>query len=409
MDDFQSNENKLDLLKFYESKRQPLGNEDIILFEKYYHDTIIDYKDNKDISLIQLNETFLNKIMSESKKQSIIPQKKIPKKTVPANRTPNNPYFQPQMNENISSYQNISGNYNNNNQTIEDYGQSSMSSQSVFSKQFENPSEPIRTDFPDKSVFSNYLIINSRDRDILLYPNHEQFVVNLSKSLKNVYIVTLYSILIPNFPIFLHEPYIMLQIREFEDTFSGSNNSYSNIFSIIPPNAPKNCHQKFFLHFPIKTKKTYRFNPISNVSRLSIKLLDSQGASLQIPSDAFKILTIERCNDVYKIVLKYDNIYDFYQEWLTNAMRLYDQLQIHGISQLGSLFYLNILFQLDTIIVYACSSKRIVNIEECVFELYGNYENEKCVLSMNKISILLNLKIKCIEYDTKTIPTQIVV
>lgn len=375
----------------------------------------------KNMQLSELNSSFLNFMLEKKDK----PKRKF---VTPPNVNPNqnniivenfNPNFQPQLEEKsllLDSYANQKTFKveidNNQLQNRQESFPNNIDKNNIFAKQFENNIQapigfhPIIKNTQEQNM---YLIINSRDRDITKFPFHDYFQIELNTLIKNIYEIKCENIIIPNINFFEYEPFIFLQIKEFDQIIFGSNSVYSSMFVQIPPSIEKVC-QKFINIHPIKMKKKYYTNPIASLSRLTVRLCNSNGNPLLFPTDAFPVILIENgvgeYNHLYKFTLqnmpRNSNI--CFYDWLKSCMKKFDPLFITGIPEYRQQFYyldFDIIdLSSESIVCYATSLKFSTNninaYKDIQFDKFCDI-NQTVFLSFNKLSCCFSLKIKYYE------------
>lgn len=160
--------------------------------------------------------------------------------------------------------------FNKNNYNSNDFDQ-------VFSQQNNNLSTKQEPDMEYEKT-ERYLIVNSKDRDTVTYPSSSNFVVNLDQSYKNVCRVELIQAIIPDKNNVGSEPYLLLNIKELENTMDSNNKELFEAFSILQLNEPTipgtfiqlltRIHQHVVLNY--KTPK-------ATLSKLTVSVTDSEG------------------------------------------------------------------------------------------------------------------------------------
>jgi len=157
---------------------------------------------------------------------------------------------------------------------------------------------------------THYLSISSKDRDRTVYPNVNNYIIELPNEFKNIYSVELIQAIIPAKNNADEEPYLLLNIGEISDVVLSNDKNISDSFAILQPNTPikpagfmqidKRIHEN--------TVKYYK-TPKANLSRMTIKILDSLGDVFDFGTDTippnaidetlqntfiFKIVTLEK-------------------------------------------------------------------------------------------------------------------
>lgn len=125
----------------------------------------------------------------------------------------------------------------------------------------------------------HYLTISSKDRDISAYPSTSQFVLNLDQEFKNISRVELIQAIIPDKNSVTSEPYLLLNIKELENTIESNNKEISEAFTIlqlnqaIVPGAFIQLMTQIHEHVILNYK-----TPKANVSKLTISITDADGS-----------------------------------------------------------------------------------------------------------------------------------
>jgi len=159
---------------------------------------------------------------------------------------------------------------NKNNYNSNDFDQ-------VFSQQYNNLSVKQEPDIEYQKT-DKYLVVSSKDRDIISYPSSSNFVVNLDQSYRNVCRVELIQAIIPDKNSVGSEPYLLLNIKELENTMDSNNKDLFEAFSVLQLNEPivpgtfiqllTRIHEHVVLNY--KTPK-------ANLSKLTISITDADG------------------------------------------------------------------------------------------------------------------------------------
>lgn len=183
--------------------------------------------------------------------------------------------------------------FNKNNYNSNDFGQ-------VFSQQYNNLSVDQEPDIEYQKT-DRYLIVNSKDRDIITYPSSSNFVINLDQSYKNVCRVELIQAIIPDKNNVGSEPYLLLNIKELENTMDSNNKELFEAFSILQLNEPvvpgtfiqllTRIHEHVVLNY--KTPK-------ANLSKLTVTVTDSEGRLFNFGGDG-NILKATQVLFVFKV------------------------------------------------------------------------------------------------------------
>jgi len=124
----------------------------------------------------------------------------------------------------------------------------------------------------------HYLVISSEDRDVSIYPSSSNFVLNLDQEYRNIITVELIQAIVPDKNNITSEPYLLLKINELENTMNSNNKQIYESFAILQicnPTVPGS-----FLQMDKRIFENVILNyqtPKANLSKLSIKITDSQG------------------------------------------------------------------------------------------------------------------------------------
>lgn len=153
---------------------------------------------------------------------------------------------------------------------------------------------------------THYLSISSKDRDRNVYPNVNNYTIELPNEFKNIYSVELIQAIIPATNNAEEEPYLLLNIGEISDVVLSNDKNISDSFAILQPNTPikpggfmqidKRIHEN--------TVKYYK-TPKANLSRMTIKILDSLGDVFNFGTDTIPPNTIDKTLQntfIFKIV-----------------------------------------------------------------------------------------------------------
>lgn len=453
MDTFSTIDYKQKLLSFIQNKKPDYNEQDNIVFNTTYN-SIINDTNMKNKKIQEINKLFLEKVIySFNKKNSttqitnknkLVPKVKVnlstidnSKLTEKINYAPlseldfvkqnindinTNPYFQPQVNTKPTTTTN-SNDYQNNitlnsTSTIENskVEYPIQSSNSIFQSQFQNNINLNSNNHTDNHSINKikksnyYIMIDSRDRDITIFPFHDHFQISLLKIYKNISSIKLENIIMPNIQLFNYTPYILLTTNEFDDIYSGSNTLYSKVFAHIYPNYT--CKEQRFITFSLhNAKKKFKINTLSNLSKLSIRLLNSNGHPLMMPTDTFQIISIEfDGTNLYRMCVKNHprNYQPFFYEWLTSTLLMYDLIYISGVPELRQpLHFISInknnfdsfCSDTDPLIIIASSMKiPCVSVEEISFQSLFECGNT-AYLSLNKITFFMTFRVKICEHE----------
>jgi len=157
---------------------------------------------------------------------------------------------------------------------------------------------------------THYLSISSKDRDRNIYPNVNNYTIELPNEFKNIYSVELIQAIIPATNDADEEPYLLLNISEISDVVLSNDKNISDSFAILQPTIPTKAGGFMQIDKRIheNTVKYYK-TPKANLSRMSIRILDSLGDVFDFGTDTsipnimnktlqntfiFKIITLEK-------------------------------------------------------------------------------------------------------------------
>jgi hypothetical protein len=129
----------------------------------------------------------------------------------------------------------------------------------------------------------NYAFISSSHRDTTAYPLHYDYKIKFTNPYKNVKCVEMISVSIPNSTNILDEPVVVFDINEINHVDFLVNTTSNKIFCALPLNAPNKTTNGFIkidASTSLNKSKLIFKNPISELSMLSIKIRDVDGAFL---------------------------------------------------------------------------------------------------------------------------------
>lgn len=124
----------------------------------------------------------------------------------------------------------------------------------------------------------NYLIVNSKDRDTVTYPSSSQFVITLDKEYRNISSVELIQAIVPDKNNITQEPYLLLNVKELENTMDSNNKQIYESFAILQTCQPTisgsflQIDKRIFENVIMKYK-----TPKANLSKMSISITDTDG------------------------------------------------------------------------------------------------------------------------------------
>jgi Zn-dependent M16 (insulinase) family peptidase len=130
----------------------------------------------------------------------------------------------------------------------------------------------------DYSKQVDYLVVNSGSRDPVLFPNSCNFILDLNDEFKNISQMELIQAIIPDKNNVQTQPYLLLKIKELQNTMSSNDRNISESFAIIqlaPPTLAGTfiqCDKRIneYVKFHNKSKKP-------NLKRMSISVTDPLG------------------------------------------------------------------------------------------------------------------------------------
>ena len=152
----------------------------------------------------------------------------------------------------------------------------------------------------------NYLVVNSKDRDVTNYPKSNSFVFNFETEYRNVISVELIQAIIPDKNFVTNEPFLLLKIKELENVMDSIDKHIQDSFAILqlaPPTTPgtfiqidKRIHENVVAYY--KTPKAL-------LSKFTISITYLDGTPFEFGGDTtinkqyqstfiFKITTSDR-------------------------------------------------------------------------------------------------------------------
>ena len=158
---------------------------------------------------------------------------------------------------------------------------------------------------------THYLVVSSNDRNVIDYPNVNNYVINLQDEIKNITSIQLIQAIIPDKNNVTQEPFLLLKIAEMEDVMISNNRNISDAFAILQMASP--VSSGFFIEIDTKIHENcvkYYKTPKSSLSRLTISITDMNGTLFNFGADTpnppqkelqnlfvFKITTLETTRD----------------------------------------------------------------------------------------------------------------
>lgn len=179
---------------------------------------------------------------------------------------------QERLGQHYNRYQRINTDeYNKNHYTSNDF-------KTVFSDNFNQ--QLSITGEPDikYETRENYLVVSSADRDTSVYPSSSNFVIQLEKEYKNITSVELIQAIVPDKNSVTDEPYLLLKVREFENTMDSNNKQVYNSFAILQVCPPTVANSFLQIDKRIFENVTLHYRtPRANLSKITIQITDAEG------------------------------------------------------------------------------------------------------------------------------------
>lgn len=164
---------------------------------------------------------------------------------------------------------------------------------------------------------SNYLSINSKDRDYVQYPSSSQFAIDLDPEYRNVTSIELITAIIPDTNNVINEPYLLLNIKELDTLMDSPGKELSESFAMLQLAQPAAAGT-----FVQIDKRTFEntvltfHTPKARLAKLTITITDCDGNVFDFGGDGtntkpyqttfmFKVVTL----DTDRAVLQERNIY----------------------------------------------------------------------------------------------------
>lgn len=165
----------------------------------------------------------------------------------------------------------------------------------------------------------HYLTISSKDRDVVAYPNVNNYSIKFPNEFKNIHSIELIQAIIPDQNDVQDEPYLLLQVDEIQDVMVSNDKNISNAFAILQLASP--TRSGTFIQIDRRIHEytvKYYDTPKAYLSKMSITILDSEGNPFDFGTDTpsppnksfqntfiFKIVTLEK----QRRVLNHRNVY----------------------------------------------------------------------------------------------------
>ena len=130
----------------------------------------------------------------------------------------------------------------------------------------------------------HYILVNSKDRDTDAYPQPQDYVVDLPTTFKNIESVRLVSGTIPDINNVRDEPFLLLDIKEFNDTYSKfhSTSGNINVFDIL--RFSDNVTSTKFNYIQPGLNNFYK-PVLAKLRRMTIRIRDQNGALFSFGDD----------------------------------------------------------------------------------------------------------------------------
>jgi hypothetical protein len=158
---------------------------------------------------------------------------------------------------------------------------------------------------------TNYIAVESKSRDLTAHPQPNSYRIVFGDSYRNVKSIELIAATIPDKNNVLSEPYLVLQIDEF-DNIEASNSNLDNAFTILQLNSPNSSGSFIDLDMYIcsGTIKIFK-TPLARLDRMSVSIKDYDNVLFDFGDDTagdppnkqfqnmllFKITTEEKKRD----------------------------------------------------------------------------------------------------------------
>lgn len=153
----------------------------------------------------------------------------------------------------------------------------------------------------------NYLVVSSTDRDTSVYPSSSNFVIQLEKEYKNITSVELIQAIVPDKNSVTAEPYLLLKVREFENTMDSNNKQIYNSFAILQVCPPTVSNSFLQIDKRIFENVTLHYRtPRANLSKITIQITDAEGNVFDFGGSGTKNKAYQ-CLFVFKITTSDSN------------------------------------------------------------------------------------------------------
>lgn len=172
---------------------------------------------------------------------------------------------------------------------------------SNFNKQLSVSNEPDIT----YTEYENYLVVSSGDRDVNLYPKSNNFMINLDEEYRNISRIELIQAIVPDKNNVTSEPYLLLKIKELDNTMQSNNKAVFESFAILQVCSPTVSGS--FLQMDKRIYENTILNyktPKATLSKLTITINDANGIPFEFGGDGttnkayqslfvFRVVTLE--------------------------------------------------------------------------------------------------------------------
>lgn len=149
---------------------------------------------------------------------------------------------------------------------------------SVFSNNFNQQLSISQEPDIKYELRENYLIVSSADRDVNTYPSSSNFVIQLEKEYKNIVSIELIQAIVPDKNNVTAEPYLLLKIKELENTMDSNNKQVYDSFAILQVCAPTIPNSFLQIDKRIFENVTLNYRtPRASLSKLTIQITDASG------------------------------------------------------------------------------------------------------------------------------------
>ena len=132
-----------------------------------------------------------------------------------------------------------------------------------------------------------YLAVSSRDRNIDIHPNVNQYTLDLPHEFRNIYSIELLQSIIPDKNNVTSEPYLLLKIDELEDVMFSNDRNISDAFAILQIANPTSNGGFIYMDKKIheRTVKYFRI-PKASLSKMTVSIRDYKGDLFDFGSDS---------------------------------------------------------------------------------------------------------------------------